>query len=520
LVALGVTTTLLTEFLSLFHAVRRGPLIVAWGVTIVAGCVAARRRWGTTHLKWPGVFDALLAGGIAVIALVTGATALLSPPNSVDAFGYHLSRVVYWAQAASVAFFPTHYFNQISMPPMAEYVMLQTYVLSGGDHLVNLVQWAGFVGSVIGVSLIAEALGAARRGQMLAAVFCATLPNGILQASGAKNDCVVALWLVAMVYFAVRFARNPNRADGLWTGLALGLALLTKATAYVFAPALLLGAAGIAAWRKRAQFVRAIPLLVIPLLVLNGPQWWRNLDLSGSILGFPSAQEDGRFRWTNERLGVRTTASNVLRNVSQQLGARSPAWNRGVYEAVVRAHRLLGADANDPATTWPGPRFAPPVNSNHEADAPNRWHLLLLVAALLPVLVSRREWLAYYFGIVLAFALFCAALKYQPFFGRVLLPLFVVGAPVFGVLAEKIRPVVLQVLLCLLLFDQTRHPLFQNWTRPLTGPTSILRTARDENYFRDMTQFGVEERDYQRSVEVVAQRQCQDVGIDNGQFQL
>jgi 4-amino-4-deoxy-L-arabinose transferase-like glycosyltransferase len=522
LVALGVTAAILTELLSLFHAVRWGPLVVAWGLVLLAGGVVARRRWAVGHskLERPGVFDSLLAAGIGAIALITAAVALLSPPNSVDAFGYHLSRVVYWAQAGSVAFFPTHYFNQISMPPLAEYVTLHGYVLSGGDHLVNLVQWAGFMGSVIGVSLIAEALGAGRRGQMLASVFCATLPNGILQASGAKNDCMVALYLVAMVYFALRFAAKGNRADGLWTGLALGLALLTKATAYLFAPALLLGATGIEAWRKRAQFARAIPLLIVPVVALNGPQWWRNFDLSGSMLGFPSAQEDGRFRWTNDRFGIRTTASNMLRNGSQQLGARSPAWNRGVYQAVLRADRWLGIDANDPATTWPGPRFAPPVNSNHEADAPNRWHLLLLAAALLPILVSGRKWLGYYCGIVLAFALFSATLKYQPFFGRVLLPLFVVGAPVFGVLAERIRPVALQVLLCLLLFDQTRHALFQNWTRPLTGPSSILRTARNDNYFRDMDQFGVTERDYQQSVEIVAERQCRDVGIDNGQFQL
>ena len=147
-----------------------------------------------------------LAAGIGAIAAVTAFTAWVSPPNSVDAFGYHLVRVVYWAQAGSVRFFPTHYFNQLSMPPLAEYAMLHTYVLSGGDRLVNLVQWVGFAGSILAVSLIAQALGAGRRGQMLAAVFCATLPNAILQASGAKNDCVLSLWLAAMVYFTLRQA--------------------------------------------------------------------------------------------------------------------------------------------------------------------------------------------------------------------------------------------------------------------------------------------------------------------------
>lgn len=521
LVAGGAALALATEALSPFHAVARLPLALFW--CAAAACAVWRRpRLPLKAFHRPAcvfewAFELALAAGLAAIGLITAFTAIVSPPNSVDAFGYHLARVVYWAQAGSVAFFPTHYFNQLSMPPFAEYAMLHSYVLTGSDRFVNLVQWAGFAGSVVGVSLIAGLLGAGRRGQLLAAVFCATLPNAVLQASGAKNDCVLALWLAAMVYFALRFGGKPDRAGAIWTGLALGLALLTKATAFVFAPALL---AGVAAARVRS-FPRAIGWIAAGVLLLNGPQWWRNFDLSGSILGFTSAQADGKYRWTNERVGLRTTASNLLRNTSQQLGARSAEWNRHVYEGVLTVDRALGIDANDPATTWPGTRFAPPVNSNHEADAPNRWHLALLALALMPLLRrARRPALAYYGGVALAFALFCAALKYQPYFSRVLLPLFVLAAPVAGLVAESLHPAVLQAALCLLLFDQVRHPLFENWTRPLTGPSSLLRTARADNYFRDTGQFGVAGVDYRRAADMVATTGCPVVGIDNQRFQL
>jgi len=527
LVALGVSVALLTEALSLFQALRRPVLIAVWSLA-AAGAIWFSRTRIAHAIGRPshrGILEPLLVAGIACIGLITAFTAIVCPPNSVDAFGYHLARVVSWAQAGSVAFFPTHYYAQLTMPPLAEYFMLHAYLLAGGDRLVNLVQWTGFMGSVMGVSLIAQALRAGRRGQVLASVFCATLPNGILQASGAKNDCLLALWLVAMTYYALRFARQPNRNDAIWTGAALGLALLTKGTAYVYAPALLLGALAPDVRHLRRQALPAAATMAICVVALNGPQWRRNLDLSGSILGFASAEETGRMRWTDDQYSLRGTISSALRNVSQQLGARNPRWNQGVYQAVLSADRALGIDPNDPNNTWPGSTFEPPVNSNHEADAPNRWHFLLLVLAGIPLLVwtgrgRNRRWLAYYGGLGLAFLLFCAVLKYQPYFSRMFLPLFALGAPIFGVLAERIRPAVLQVALCLLLFDQARHPLLDNWTRPLRGPAGILRTSRDQNYFRDMRQFGVGQPEYERAADLVAASACALIGIDNGPFQL
>ena len=89
-----------------------------------------------------------------------------------------------------------------------------------------------FLGSIVGVSAIAAPLGLASRSQAFAALFCATLPNAILQASGAKNDMPLACWMVCAVYFAAR-------RDVPFTALSVGLALATKATAYLFLPPIL-----------------------------------------------------------------------------------------------------------------------------------------------------------------------------------------------------------------------------------------------------------------------------------------
>ncbi len=512
LVIFGVLTTLLTETLSVFHLLRPLPLAAAY-VSAVALAV-----WGgfSVHspewrAAWPGWFDAALMLGIVAIEGVVLLTALLSPPNSADAMAYHMPRIVYWAQNGSVAFFPTPYYNQIMLQPMAEYLMLGTYVLSGGDRFINLVQFLGSVGSIVGVSLIARSLGGSRRAQVLAALFCATLPNGILQASGAKNDYLVAFWLVAMAWFALEYRRSRSRGDLLGFGCALGLALLTKATAYLFAGPLILATL---LPLDRRRMLRAGAVAAACVFLLNVPQFWRNLRLSGSPLGFDSAQGDGVFRWRNEHPGWRATASNILRNLSEQFGARSPRWNQGVYDAVVRIHGWLGLAIDDPETTWPGVRFEPPRNANHEANAHNRWHLLILMACATAVgFAGRREWSWYCLALAAGFVLFCFYLKWQPFLARLVLPLFVLGAPLAGVLGERIRPLFLQAALCLLLLNNARPFLFENWTRPLEGPRSLWKTSRSENYFNDMSQWN-NRASYLESVRLTLASGCKQIGID------
>ena len=453
----------------------------------------------------------LIAAAIAAIAACVGLTAALAPPNSADAMAYHMPRVVYWAQAGSVAFFPTPYFNQVMLGPMAEYLDLHSYLISGGDHFINLLTFGAWLASIVVVSALAGAMGIGRLGQWLAALFCATLPGGILQASGAKNDWLLTLWLLAAVYFAVE--RNAA-----FTGLTLGLALLTKATGYLFVPAVL----GVAwFWKDRWQTRAPTALWIVAgVLLLNTPQYVRNFRLSGLPLGYDAAQGDGFFRWRNEHLGWRAAVSNVLRNGSEQLGARSERWNRGLYGAVLRAHEALGLDPQDPDTTWRWSRYEAPRNANHEANANNRLHLLVLgVAFVWAAWCKECRWIWYGAALAAGFLLFCFYLKWQPFQARLELPLFVLGAPLAGWLLERLRPRALTALVCLLLVSGARLPAADNWTRPLKGPNSLFRTSRDSNYFADMGQWG-NSTSYLEAVEAAAQSRCELVGIDISENQL
>jgi 4-amino-4-deoxy-L-arabinose transferase-like glycosyltransferase len=569
-VAFGLTVVLATEMLSAFGLLRRGPMVAVWSVALLA---ALARGWRTRRpAPWRGMrprVDAIILlaiVGCLAIVIATGVTAAYSPPNSTDAMAYHMPRVVYWAEQGSVRFFPTPYLTQIMLQPMAEYWMLDGYLLAGGDWFVNFGQWFAALGCMIGVSAVAGLLGARARGQAIAAVFCATLPAGVLAASGAKNDYVMAMWAVAAVYFALRCGEKLERLTGeirigpenrdacptkgaqeggagaiacqpaspgilisaLFLGAAVGLALFTKATAYLFLPWPIAAVLLPAVWRERR---RAAPLALAALvcaLAVNLPHYWRNWDLSGSVMGFDSAQGDGLFRWRNETYGWKQTVSNMLRHAAEQLGGRSSRWNQGVYDFVLAAHRDLGIDVNDPATTTRWSVYEAPRNANHETNAPNRWHLLLLavVACILAWRALRardRRRAVYALALVCGFVVFCAYLKWAPFVARYQLPLFVLGAPLAAVVEEFgwrwLRPLWIQLAICLFLLSGARLPAIENWVRPLRGPRSVLRVSRDIQYFADMTHW--ENRaSYFAAASALEGSACRTIGIDIHNLQL
>src|SRR5262249_14959140 len=148
-------------------------------------------------------------------------------------------------------------------------------------------------------------------------------------------------------------------------------------------------------------------------------------------------------------------------HTSEQLGARSEKWNRSVYDAVVSVHRSLGLDPEDPGTTWRWSHYDPPTNArNHEANANNRWHLILIACAALWAVFRRdRVWVRYAAGLLAAFLLFCFYLKWQPYMTRLELPLFVLAMPLVAWLLDRWRPQCVALVFCAFLVNNTRAAL-------------------------------------------------------------
>jgi hypothetical protein len=479
-VVAGVLVASITELLSLVRGLTAIGLVTAWGLMLIGvGLVARRARYppmprpfrALRHLGWS--LDLAMLAWIAVVILATGAIAVFAVPITVDSMTYHLARVAHWVQQASVAFYPTHVIRQIHQPPWAEYAVLHLFLLWGGDRLSNLVQWGSMILSLVGVSVIARQLGAGTRGQLLGAFVCATIPMGIMQAGTVQNDYAVTLWLVCLASALLALRARPGLAPALVAGGSLGLALLTKATAYVFAAPLV--ALLLLADRRRPIATRLgqAALIGLAAIALNAPQYARNLGVFGSPLG-PGTEGSG-YHYVNDAVSPAILASNVVRNVGLHAGTPWPGVNAQMNTLVVAMHRAMGIAIDDPRTTWPAARFTVDRPVVHEDLAGNVLHAAAMAVAFVGAWRVRRDGRVRMLAVCLlaAFVLFCLLLRWQPWHSRLHLPLFVLASPVVGVVFERLTWPVLAISLALLGVSSVPF-LAGNDAHPLLGRRSIF----------------------------------------------
>lgn len=490
-VVCGTVLAGITEFLSLGKALTAGNAAAGWSLLAAGAAVPLFRRPrlpSASQTRDPALIAMLAA--IGAIVLIAGITAAVAAPNNWDSMTYHLPRCVHWILNRSVAPYATHIPRQLFREPGAEYAITQVMLLTGGDRWVNLVQWGCWVGCLIAISLVTRELGGSARTQATAALFAATLPIAILEASSTQNDLVLAFWLCSLAFFAVKVSRGATASWAI--GASLGLAVLTKGTAYLYAAPLVLWIA-VSLWRRCGRRVWR-PVLVIGAVAaaINVGHWSANVRVFGKPVG-----PEGNL--VSRTIDPRIWISNVVRNSALEFAIPYPAWNRAVERGVSALHRAMGVGENDPRSTYPGARFqllaVPSGEASawtrnraavflHEDHAPNPLHAVLLLAAFPLLFASRRvkgpvRW--YAAAILCAFLFFSIALRWQPWHSRLHLPVLILAAPVFAVAAEGWRAP-LRWAMCALLAAAAVPALLDNTTRPLVGPANIFQTARLDQY--------------------------------------
>jgi uncharacterized membrane protein YidH (DUF202 family) len=528
----GVFLALVTEVLSVPRLITRPALALAWLSLALAVFAYGRvlhksrprldetvgedRQQSTAStldkMEW------LLLSGIGLLIALVGITAIVSGPNNWDAMAYHMSRVAQWMTNRDVNLYPAFYSVQLWMSPWAEYAILHLDVLYGGDRLVNLVEVLSMIGTITGASLIAQQLGASVRGQLVAAVATATLPEGVLEASGAMNTYVGAFWIVVAVYYLLRWNKQQSWGVTCALGAAVGLAIFSKGTAYVFLSCILLVCWWMGSRLARKRLLIRLPVFLVIVLALNGPLYVRNYRLSGSPLGFPSAfGDDPQRQVRNSNLSPSVAFSGIVKNLALHVATPIGAVNERTQRAIVWMLQSLRIDPSDPASTYRGGFHLNGFSSN-EARAGNPLQLALIGLICLLLCSPRigdRSLRLYMLGLAASFVLFCTLIRWQPWNSRYHLPLFALGMGIVGVVLERSwNRFALSGLACLLLISALPFAVF-NSLRPLAPwpRASIFHQSRLDSYFADSHDWW--KNSYVATAKFVESSKCKSIGVDS-----
>jgi hypothetical protein len=303
---------------------------------------------------------------------------------------------------------------------------------------------------------------------------------GVLQASSTQNDYVAAFWLVCFAYFGLRLCKEKETLLAAPTGAALGLAILTKGTSYIYGLPFVIWFLSAAVIDFRKLHKGALITIAITL-TLNSGHYQRNMALSGHPLAgdFDNVQ--------SARKDLPAMLSNLSRNLVSNTWTPSPSLNELQYEAVTSLHTALGIDAGDPETSLNNTVFVPAPFSLHEDLTGNGLHTLLIMAALLMLLLKMGKVPVtaklYGLALVSSFILFCFLLKWQPWITRLELPGFVLFSPLIAVALPSVqRPWVAKGTMIFVVLAAIPW-LFYNESRPLLGEWSIVGADRQALYF-------------------------------------
>ena len=482
----GALVVLFSEGLSLFTALRAGPLAVLWGLALlILLAVLARRRtlprlWGlrsTLAAIRFSIVEGLILLGLAAEAVSLLAIAWNSPPNNTDSLTYHMARVAHWAQMGAIAHYPAGYEPQVMHPIWSETAILNLRLLWGNDQPANLIQLFSTLGSWVAVGALARLLGAGRRAQLLAVAFAASLPIGILEATSTQNDAAAGLWLVCLGFFVLEeHRRGLSRLELVLAGLTLGLGFLTKGTFYPYAAVLgawlVVSRLGRGGWRTALRDGLVVGALAV---LLNAGFWARNYQTYRAPLGSPE--------WVGAHVSRAYSPGGILASWAENLALNLGTPSEEINERIIGAIRSLRPQEGES-------QFGLVWAWNNENLAGNPLHLSIVALTAVAVFAAwarRRDAGArlagaYAAALLASTLLLFSILDFDLYGVRYQIPFFVAWAPILGVAAERAgRPRAALGASLILLLLGTPWVLL-NASRPAIGmkPRTMIDSVFDE----------------------------------------
>lgn len=545
----GVLIAVLTEVLSINQSLTYAYSMRFWSLVSAINVILLflklrKEKLSTLNFKFKfkelTPSDQFIAISVCLILSITLITAILGAPNNWDSMTYHLPRVMHWIQNQSAYPYPTNNLRQISFSPGAAYIVTQIRLLSGIDYFVNCVQWLGFLGSAIAVSLLGKIL-VGPESQWLSALLCVSIPMAIMQSMTTQTDLITGFWLVCSVFFIFR-KNSYLKQDLIWISMSLSLAILTKPTAILFS----FPFCCILIYRIFRQEFRTeeknilkscqnsfskIGFGFLGVLSLSIPSYWRNYFIFDSFLGVNTGTRA-------EVFGITPFISIFFKNI--WLNFPIPYFKKiiislheNILDLPIDESTINFGSAN--IEEEPFLKFLSP----HEDFVSSPFHFLLFCAGFMTLiyLLSTREnaknkesdqcqcedLFSICLSIFLNFILFSTLLKWQVWHNRLLLPLSILAVPIEAFFIKTFvaqqwkKRFYLAFTIIAIAYSLTpmRHPLISlpilSDTQQKEQASSILFLNRNEMYFS-----GARKNiklPYNKAIQNIKERNCNSIAL-------
>jgi hypothetical protein len=440
----SLTTTLFTEFLSSVNKLNLSGVKIIWlvfflililyfyfykislktQITIIISKLSFFHKQLSTTSKIILSLNVLLI----LILLIQG---IIYPPNNWDSLSYHLPRVIHWLNHNNLENYPTHIIRQLYQPTLCEYFILNFNALSDSDYFSNSVQLFFMLGSIsICISISQQIFKKINYIPLL--VLASTIPHALLESTSTQNDIVHSFFILSTVYFGLKLKKNINLRYFIYFGVAIGLALLSKAIAYIYLPliVLIIGLSIIVTIIKNRIYNKALLsiLSIFIVIIINLPHSYRNFSMTGDIMGTDKKEKTD---YLNENFKPMFIVSTVIKNVGLHFDSFFVG-NLG-NQLVEKAHIILNQDINAPGSNVFDMKYNCNHDwKNHEDTQPNFFHLILFCISIILLIIhsiknrkSVNNSLYLIVSIVtINFIFFCAMLTWEPWNTRLHLPLF------------------------------------------------------------------------------------------------
>lgn len=438
----------MTEIMSVFKVISTRNLWIAWLSIDIILLLFAMIKYKSVklidikvglkglHLQTESVFWIVFA--LAMLGL-----AVKMVPYNYDSMTYHLPRIFHWAQNGSVDFYATSIDRQVGSPIGGAYIVLHTYVMAGeNDRFVNLLQCCSFLTNGVLVYYIAKKIGCSVNYCKMAMLFFYSMPIAFAEAFTTQVDNFAALWMLSTVYLLLDMLRSDNKLE--WNketfsevcilSLCVGFGYLTK-------PSVGIGLLIFAIWLlimviRRRDKVRIIvgylftAFVILAVIVLPG--FARNLAAFDAL----SAPNVGQ-----RQLVGTLNPKEVFINCTKNIAFNMPTvWiynsTKLIHDGVSDLSEIMDVDINNPAISEDGKEYQVHDPQTYGCDTAVNPILtyLLIICIVLWILQNRKKKLSeiknsYFIVAGMAFIVFCALLRWQPYVSRYMISYLAVLCP-------------------------------------------------------------------------------------------